>query len=250
MKVDALLFRFFIIWYVCGVVLLSFDLLPPWLEWANAVFLITAGILAVRYFIHKFGSTYGLLISTVIFFFSYFIEYLGSTHGILFGDYHYTDQFAPNVFGVPLAIGFAWLMVMGTSHVLALRIFPNDRLLYAVTGGLIAVVIDLIIDPVAYKVKEYWIWEEPGLYYDIPGSNFIGWFIVAFTLHILILAGSKFEKTPVVNRDWDRRMVILFILIISMFILLGLLDGLWLAGALTAACSLVILMMDRKGGRS
>jgi bisanhydrobacterioruberin hydratase len=35
MRFDDILFCFFIIWYGCGVILLSFNLLPSWLERAN-----------------------------------------------------------------------------------------------------------------------------------------------------------------------------------------------------------------------
>lgn len=52
-------------------------------------------------------------------FFSIFAEHLGVEYGILFGDYYYTQDFGPKLIGVPIAIGFAWLMVIASSHALA-----------------------------------------------------------------------------------------------------------------------------------
>ncbi|TRZ39726.1 carotenoid biosynthesis protein [Niallia circulans] len=228
MSFENGLFRFFIIWYICGVILLTFDLLPAWLEWANAVFLILSGLLAIVYFTKVFGKKAAYVISLVIFLFSYLAEYIGSTHGILFGDYYYTNRFAPNLFEVPIAIGFAWLMVMGTSHALANAISAK-KWMQPIIGACIAVVIDLIIDPVAFKLKQYWIWQEDGVYYNIPFSNFLGWFIVALILHVFILSFSQ-EK----NSLWEKRMFYLFALTITMFVLLAATGELWLACILTA----------------
>ncbi|MFJ7678869.1 carotenoid biosynthesis protein [Peribacillus sp. NPDC097206] len=243
MTLDEVLYKVFLFWYACGIILLSFDWIPPWLEWANAMFLVLAGLLGVIFFIKKFNWQYGLLISSVIFSSSFLIEYLGSAYSILFGQYGYTEKFAPNLFGVPIAIGFAWLMVMGTSHVLAKKIVPHGGLLYAIVGGCIAVVIDLIIDPVSYKVKQYWLWEETGVYYGIPFSNFVGWFLVAFVLHLFLLFILKWKKDTNQNIRWEKRMVLLFALMIGMFILLGLLGKLWLASSLTALLASFILLL-------
>ncbi|UII55488.1 carotenoid biosynthesis protein [Cytobacillus spongiae] len=244
MKLDDFIYKWFLIWYVCGVVLLSFDLLPPWLEWSNAVFLILAGLLAAIFFYKVFGNRIGISLIFIIFCFSFVAEYLGATHGILFGEYRYTSAFDPRLWDVPIGIGFAWLMVMGTSHVLAKRIMPNSKLLYAFLGGMIAVIIDLIIDPVAYQVKGYWIWEEPGFYYHIPFSNFVGWFVVAFLLHLVIISFSE-RAQP--NPLWEKRMGILFILMISMFVLLGIIGKLWLASALTTLLAALVIYFAVKG---
>ncbi|WP_259457910.1 carotenoid biosynthesis protein [Salipaludibacillus neizhouensis] len=80
--------------------------------------------------------------------------------------------------------------------------------IYAFYGGIIAT-LDLIIDPVAYAVKRYWVWNEGGFYYDIPFSNFYGWFILSFILHLLIYGlfhrSGKWENTG--SRFWTSRMV-------------------------------------------
>ncbi len=44
--------------------------------------------------------------------------------------------------------------------------------------GVIAVALDLFIDPIAVAVG-YWVWLVPGeVYYGIPLLNFVGWFVL------------------------------------------------------------------------
>ncbi len=227
------IFWLFLIWYSIGIVLLSFDLLPWWLEWANAFFLMLAGTLGFLYFYQLFGKSIGISLSLFIFLFTFIIEGAGAGTDFLFGAYDYTASFAPNLFGVPIAIGFAWLMVMATTHVLARWIVPSGGILYAIVGGVGAVIIDLIIDPVAFLLKEYWIWQDTGIYYGIPWTNFTGWFAVAFVLHLLIDWLLKKQSIRLDGSTPEKRMALLYILITAMFVLLGALGGLWLAASLT-----------------
>lgn len=235
MKWQDRIFWLFIVWYSIGIVLLSFDLLPWWLEWANAFFLMLAGTLGFLYFYHLLGKTAGISLGIFIFLFTFIVEGAGASTDFLFGSYDYTASFAPNLFGVPIAIGFAWLMVMATTHVLARWIVPAGGILYAVVGAIGAVIIDLIIDPVAFLLKEYWIWQDTGIYYGIPWTNFTGWFIVAFVLHLLIDWLMKRQGIQTSASILEKRMVLLYILITAMFVLLGALGGLWLAALLTTA---------------
>lgn len=48
----------------------------------------------------------------------------------------------------------------------------------ALLTGLIAVVLDLFIDPVAVRAG-YWVWFVQGtVYYEIPLLNYVGWFVL------------------------------------------------------------------------
>ncbi|ANU27202.1 carotenoid biosynthesis protein [Planococcus versutus] len=240
------IFKLFIFWYVCGIILLGFDLLPSWLEWANAFFLILAGTLSFLYFLKRFGAISGSILGIFIFFSTFIVEWAGADSDFLFGSYDYTERFAPNIFGVPIAIGFAWVMVMATTHVVARWIVPNGGFLYALIGGIGAVIIDLIIDPVAYQIKQYWIWEDTGLYYDIPWTNFFGWFVVAFILHIAIDLTMKKKSMVITAEQPEKRMLLLYVLMIAMFIMLGLIGGLFLAAALTSGLTALITLIAWK----
>ncbi|KHE71428.1 carotenoid biosynthesis protein [Halobacillus sp. BBL2006] len=232
---TAIIYRFFIFWYICGVFLLTFDLLPPWLEWANSVFLITAGVIAGIYFCHLYGLRGGITYSLLIIVLSIYVEHLGVAYDFLFGSYDYNANFGIKIFDTPLTIGFAWLLIMGCSHELAMGITKGlngivRSLVFVLVGALIAVTMDLILDPVSFKVKEYWIWQEPGLYYDIPFSNFIGWFVVSTCFHLVFILWSPERKTR--TSIWRNRMCLIFGLIIAMFCLIAMTGGVFGAAIL------------------
>lgn len=105
----------FLIWYGVGIILVSLDLLPPSLQWANAVFLYLAGFLAFLYAIKKFGGQNGVFIAFCIMLLTIFAESLGVHYGLIFGSYHYEKDFGFQLVGVPITIGFAWVMVIFTS---------------------------------------------------------------------------------------------------------------------------------------
>jgi len=47
-------------------------------------------------------------------------------------------------------------------------------------AGIIAVVLDLFIDPIAVKAG-YWVWTVRGtVYYGIPLLNYVDWFVLMF----------------------------------------------------------------------
>lgn len=237
------IFYFFLIWYSFGVILVGFDILPTWLEWANSVFIITSGVLGYIYFLRLFGAIQGTVISGIVFIGSFLLEYLGSSYSILFGSYYYTHYFAPNLFGVPIAIGFAWIMVIATSHAIVHSFRIQNSWIRAVIGGLLAVAFDLVLDPVSYKVKEYWLWEESGFYYDIPITNFIGWFLTAFILLKLI----DFFKVANIDRLWQKRMILLYSLMIIMFAFIALLNTLYIAGMLPLIVLAILLLLLKRG---
>ena len=243
-RIFHTLYKFFIFWYICGVILVGFDLLPDWLEWSNSVFIITSGLLAWLYFMHCFGNVRGSLVSIGIFVSTFIVEYLGSSTSFLFGDYSYTNQFAPNVFGVPIAIGFAWVMVIATAYALLQYFRIRQPLLRAFIGGVAALLMDLVLDPVAYKVKSYWIWADTGTYYDIPWTNFFGWFIIAFFIHFLL----SYINVHTVAVSWTSKLISLYVLIIGMFSFIALLQQLYLAssiGIVTAVC-VIFGMVNRR----
>ena len=241
---DKYIFKFFIIWYVCGVILLTFDLLPTWLEWANVVFLITAGILAFIFFIKNY-QIIGLLFSLFVFFFSIFAEHIGVKYGFLFGNYYYNADFGPQLIGVPITIGFAWVMVIATSFVIAKRIVKsNSILLVSIVGSLAAVVMDLVIDPVSYVAKSYWVWVDTGLYYNIPTFNFISWFGLSF---FFLLLFQLFAKEYPTNNYWEKNMYKLYGLMILMFIIIAISAKLWVAVVVsTIPATLLLILANSK----
>ncbi|WP_026675033.1 carotenoid biosynthesis protein [Alkalihalobacterium bogoriense] len=245
---SQLIFRFFIFWYSCGLILLTFDLLPPWLEWANTVFLLLTGLLGAIFFVTSYGYFIGLLISFVVVTGTIFAEWVGVTYGILFGHYFYNADFGPKIIDVPITIGFAWLMVIATTHVIGKTISQHlftqkwkQIALYLIISPVAAVVMDLILDPVAYKVKQYWEWDGTGLYYGIPITNFVDWFIISLFLHI-ILVFLVFHR-PICSHAWASRMVLLYALMVIMFMTIAAVATLWFAVGLSFVCTSLLLVL-------
>jgi putative membrane protein len=100
-------------------------------------------------------------------------------------NYEYPGQSRSWVFTY---IFFGWIGVCGTCLLLAEGILarPDEDLLSAtrlrwqapLLAGLVAVMLDLFIDPIAVATG-YWVWFAPAnVYYGIPLLNFVGWFVL------------------------------------------------------------------------
>jgi hypothetical protein len=102
-------------------------------------------------------------------------------------NYAYPGQSPVWVFSY---IFFGWIGVSGSCLFIAEGILAKSgedmltqpRLWWKVplATGLIAVLVDLFIDPIAVA-RGYWVWTMPGdVYYGIPLLNFVGWFVLMF----------------------------------------------------------------------
>ena len=91
---------------------------------------------------------------------AYAIEELGSRTGIPFGEYHYTTNFGPMAYAVPLTIPLAWHVVVTNALFLVRSLTPHlTRLIEAGAVGLICVIYDFILEPFASTTKLYWVWK-------------------------------------------------------------------------------------------
>jgi putative membrane protein len=69
--------------------------------------------------------------------------------------------------------------------------------------GIIAVVLDLFIDPIAVNAG-YWSWFVKGMvYYEIPLLNFVGWFVLMFLASLAWIIILR-------QQQWNNRKKILF----------------------------------------
>ena len=148
-------------------------------RWAAPLFLFLAGALTIGMTAREFrlplvaAGALGLL-----------VEIIGVRLDFPFGGYSYTATLRPFVFGVPLAIGFAWLILFGYVKQMLQRIKIRSAW-QPLCGALWMVVLDLLIDPLASGPLDYWIWEEKGWYCGVPMVNFLGWFGVSLLLFFI-----------------------------------------------------------------
>ena len=159
---------FFIVGYIGHILYLTRDLML----FLTPLFLLGMGILVLYPFFWK--KDHRVLIWCLgSYLVTFTIEAVRVWSGIVFGEYEYGATLGPGLFGVPLVIGFNWVIVIMGSTELA-RIYVRDRRISPVLAGVIAVVFDIILEPVAMEL-DYWDWNG-GV---IPIQNYVAWFIIA-----------------------------------------------------------------------
>ncbi|MEZ4632120.1 MAG: carotenoid biosynthesis protein [Deinococcales bacterium] len=129
------------------------------------------------------GQLYGLkayLLFGLSFIFGLTIEAVGARFGIPFGRYRYApSQFS--LLGVPLFVPLGWwafsFLALHVSASLATGKRSFARLWLA---PLILVIWDLALDPLMVS-KGFWQFEV-GVYFGVPLSNFLGWYVAGVVL--------------------------------------------------------------------
>lgn len=140
--------------------------------------LLLTGVLVLYYTLKK-GELNILVWCLIIYILTFTLEILGTKTGIIFGSYTYGDTLGLKLSGVPLIIGFNWVMVILGAITLAEEIDKNI-FLTALLAGTFAVLFDLILEPVALKLG-YWEWESG----RIPLSNYYSWIGISFAASLL-----------------------------------------------------------------
>ncbi len=109
---------------------------------------------------------------------SHCIEWYGVRSGLIFGSYHYGQILQPQVAGVPLAIGFAWLVMIWSSAAVAQRLLPQKlrrhALAFIMATAVLMVAFDAVMEPAAMKLG-YWTWRGG----EIPAQNYLAWFALS-----------------------------------------------------------------------
>ena len=113
------------------------------------------------------------------------LEWVGVSTGAVFGAYRYSGILQPQLVGVPVAIGFAWLGVALISHSVVTSVLPamlNRASLTVGLSALLMLLFDLAMEPAAIRL-DYWIWAEG----EPPMQNYLIWFVTG----VLIFTSGK-----------------------------------------------------------
>ena len=134
-------------------------------------------------------------------------EVIGSHTGFPFGHYEYANSLGAEVFGVPVVVPFAWLMMAWPALIAGRRVAHGRRVVTVMIGASILTTWDLFLDP--QMVHEgHWRWlatSGPALN-GIPIVNTAGWFAVAVLMMGLL--------DRVVARDVHRSASDLFVAVV------------------------------------
>ncbi len=142
----------------------------------------------------SFGAKYASRYLILAALFGYFIELLGVHTGWPFGVYQYDSSLGVALFGVPLVVPFAWVMMIHPCLVAARRVTTKWTFLY---GGALLAGWDLFLDPLMVSAGR-WTWEVTGAHIpfvpDIPLSNFFGWLLSGCAIVALLNVVLPFER--------------------------------------------------------
>ncbi len=243
------LFALFCFAYPFAVIGIAFNVRPPFsLDWAGSALLFVEGSLLLVAAMLAYNSLRALLPGLLVILLSYAIEALGVNTGFPFGAYLYTPILFPRLPGsVPLAVMFAWVLIIFGSYSWITQRKGSLGLPGTLLAALLAMLLDLAIEPVAFHVVNYWQWLNPGPlnYYGVPFANFVAWFVVSWLL--LLLVDALFSRIPTRLLHASRLSLLaprlLFFASLFMFGLVDLTHGYYLASliALLTSASLWFL---------
>ena len=202
-KKSLILILVLVIFYLVGIVGLTSswreDFLP--LSFMNLMISFVVLLIALRdqslrfYTFVVVGFSIGMI-----------AEWIGVHTGLLFGNYMYGNNLGPLWYGVPLIIGVNWVMLTIISGSIAERL--NVHWFFkAVIGTFLMLLLDLLIEPIAIQ-SDYWVWSG-----DIPFSNFVGWFLIAFVIQLVYFSMKLGEQNKVAT--------VLYFLQIVFFVILN-----------------------------
>ncbi len=141
------------------------------IEFTPWVLFIMCALVLAPIVIEKNWKVISWILVTYIVTFS--LEALGVWTGLVFGDYQYGATLGYQVLEVPLVIGFNWVFVILGSVKIA-KIFTKNAYLVAVMTGGLALLFDIILEPIAIHF-DYWAWAAV----EVPLHNYIAWFVIA-----------------------------------------------------------------------
>ena len=115
-----------------------------------------------------------------IFFVGMIAEILGVQYGLIFGNYQYGNNLGLKLLGVPILIGFNWVVLTVICGSISSKIFKKSKILSIILGITLMLLIDITLEPIA-PVLDYW--EFSGS--KAPLQNYIGWGITSLITQTL-----------------------------------------------------------------
>jgi bisanhydrobacterioruberin hydratase len=240
-SVVTALFGVYLFLYPFSLALVALDRVPVWGTWMGGALLILQGTLLGLWLTVNFGR-WGAIASLWVLFLSWLIEHVGATTGFPFGAYSYTDVLQPQILGVvPLAIPFAWLLIVPAAMAVGEVLLNRDgaavaddrrvRTSRVLMAAALALLLDVTIEPFAVNINQYWVWSDPaaGLYYGIPLSNFVAWFVTSLLLSWVLLVcrarAARSRPTVFALPFWPWLPFTLYFTNLTMFVVVNLARG-------------------------
>ena len=136
--------------------------------------------------LYAYGMNYALRYISITFVFALIVEQIGSRTGWPFGTYAYDNSLGYQIYGVPLVVPFAWMMLAHPLLIAARRTSPHWVFL---SGGAGLLAWDLFLDPQMVSADR-WTWEITGrtvpFQPEVPLLNTFGWLLTGMGLMALL----------------------------------------------------------------
>ena len=160
---------------LCGFFVANIPVRPE-LAVVSSLFVVIFALPSYIAVIRWLGWPHGLRLLLTLAVFAIVLESFAVATGIPYGRFVYGEKIGSKVFGlVPWTVPFAWSPLLLASMTIARR-WSSQPVAMAVLSGLVLVLIDMVLDPGAVA-QQFWTWEHPGIFYQVPISNFAGWFL-------------------------------------------------------------------------
>lgn len=130
----------------------------------------------------------------LIFSLGFTVEIIGVNFSIFFGEYKYGNNLGIKIFDVPIVIGFNWVLLIILTGNFAHKIFPKSIILRVLTGSIMMILLDLLIEVSAPKL-DYWEFTVN----PVPLSNYLWWFIFSILFHFIYQSNIKKEYVVSTN---------------------------------------------------
>ncbi len=216
-KISNWLWWLFLIWTAIGFWVMPFDIgaaeIKSWIDWlplqnvllavlriSDALWMVFAAAFTYFYLVRHEGLVVARRAALIILAGSALLEWIGVKTGYPFGPYIYTDRIGTRIFGLPFTIPLAWLVIVACARYTVLTFREHaTRWQIALGTGLLAVLTDISLEWVAWKIRAYWLWYFPLANTPDwpPLQNYLSWFVFA-----TLFAWIAFPGARPVGRHW------------------------------------------------
>ena len=187
-------------------------------------FLLYFLFILVIYYSFKMNGKYPTLIFFLpLFIQAFIIEELAVA--IFYGFYY--PNYNIYLLHVPLGIVLGWCSVVYISFYLAKKLLTSEYvgsktslLKLSITSALIGLGIDLFLEPIS-SVWNFWIWNNPDIYFNASIENFISWFMIIF----LFISVYTFLTKKV--EGYKKKILLMFASVIPQVIILITIIMIW-----------------------
>ncbi len=191
---------FFLVWTGVGFVVLPLGLGESWvrqvvgfpgaqagiiafLSAADAVWMVLAAIVVIGSQWTMEGGRKTALACLFVGLVSAGVEWVGAKTGVPFGPYQYTSNMGWRIGGtLPFTIPLAWIVVITGGRYLVAWLAPGlSPRGFALAVGCVALLTDLNLEIVAWKIRAYWVWypfHEGPVPLMPPWQNYAAWFVL------------------------------------------------------------------------